>query len=93
MGSVGAEIACYRLRVGQTMVSNPGRGKRLFSKRFRPAVGPTQSPLQWLLKALSPGIKWPGHEANHFHVMPRLMGGTIRLLPILCGHGVYRGNF
>jgi len=66
-------------------VANPGRGKI-----SRPAVGP----MQWVPRALSPRIKRPRHEANHFfHVVPRLMGGTIHLLPVLCSHGVYRGNF
>jgi hypothetical protein len=31
----------------------------------RPALGPTQPPSQWGSGALSPGVKRPGHEANH----------------------------
>jgi hypothetical protein len=27
----------------------------------RPALGPTQ----WIPQAISPGVKWPGHEADH----------------------------
>jgi hypothetical protein len=27
---------------------------------FRPAMGPTQTPIQWILGALTPGGKWPG---------------------------------
>jgi hypothetical protein len=30
-----------------------------------PAVGPTQSPIQWVPGALSPGVKLPGHEADN----------------------------
>jgi hypothetical protein len=30
----------------------------------RPALGPTQSPIQWVPGALSVGIKWPGREAD-----------------------------
>jgi hypothetical protein len=30
-----------------------------------PALGPTQPPVQWVTGALSLGIKWPGHEAEH----------------------------
>jgi hypothetical protein len=33
--------------------------------KHRPALGLTQSSIQWVLGALSPGIKWPGHEADH----------------------------
>jgi len=36
-----------------------------FTKTSRLALGCTQLPFQWLLEALSPGIKWPGHEVNH----------------------------
>jgi hypothetical protein len=36
-----------------------------FSMSSRPAVGPTQPPIQWVSGALSPGIKLPGHEADH----------------------------
>jgi hypothetical protein len=37
----------------------------LFSTASRPAVGPTQPPIQWLPGALSTGIKRPGREADH----------------------------
>jgi len=31
----------------------------------RLALGPTQPPIQWVPGALSLGVKWPGHEADH----------------------------
>jgi hypothetical protein len=37
----------------------------LFSTSFRPALGPTQPLIQWVLVALSPGVKQLGHEADH----------------------------
>jgi hypothetical protein len=37
----------------------------LFSTSSRPALGPTQSPIQWVPGALSPGVKLQGREADH----------------------------
>jgi hypothetical protein len=37
----------------------------LFSTSHRPALGPTQSAIQWVPGALSPGLKRPGREADH----------------------------
>jgi hypothetical protein len=37
----------------------------LFSMRSRPALGPTHFPTQWVLMALSPELKWLGHEDDH----------------------------
>jgi len=43
----------------------------------------TQLPIQWAPGAF-PGGKWPGHEADHFHLVLRLrMCGTIPPLPPL----------
>jgi hypothetical protein len=36
-----------------------------FATASRPALGPTQHPIQWVPEALSPGIKRPGREADH----------------------------
>jgi hypothetical protein len=32
---------------------------------YRMALGPTQPLIQWVPGALSLGVKWPGHEADH----------------------------
>jgi len=37
----------------------------LFTTVSRLALRPTQPPIQWVLGALSLGVKWPGHEADH----------------------------
>jgi hypothetical protein len=44
----------------------PGRVKNfLFSTSSRQVLGPTQSPIQWVPGALSPGVKRPGRETDH----------------------------
>jgi hypothetical protein len=46
--------------------SSPSSGKIfLLSTSSRPVLGPTQLPIQWVPRALSPGVKWPGREADH----------------------------
>jgi hypothetical protein len=51
-------------RRGQS--SSPGRVKSfLFSTSSRPAMGPTQPPIQGVPVNLSPGVKRPGRKANH----------------------------
>jgi hypothetical protein len=37
----------------------------LFATAFRPALEPTQLPIQWIVVPLSLAIKWLGHEADH----------------------------
>jgi hypothetical protein len=37
----------------------------LFSTSSRPALGPTQLPIQWIPGALSPGIQRQGREAGY----------------------------
>jgi hypothetical protein len=46
-------------------------GSRILSPLSRPALGPTQPPFQWVLGALSPGVKRPGREAGHSQLVPR----------------------
>jgi hypothetical protein len=40
----------------------------LFTTATRSALGPTQPPIQWVLGALSLGVKRPGREADHSHL-------------------------
>lgn len=45
--------------------SSPGRPKNFhFSLSFRPAMGPMQPPIQWVLEVLSQGVKWQVCEAD-----------------------------
>jgi len=37
----------------------------LFSTASRPALGPTQPPIQWVTGTISLGIRQPGNEADH----------------------------
>jgi hypothetical protein len=38
----------------------------------RPALGPTQPPIQWVPEDVSLGVKRQGREADHSPLMPRL---------------------
>jgi hypothetical protein len=40
-------------------------GQRIFSTSSRPALGPTQPPIQWVPGALSLGVKRLGREAGY----------------------------
>jgi len=40
-------------------------GYVLFTTTSRPALEPTQPPIQRVPGVLSPGVKWMGHEAGH----------------------------
>jgi hypothetical protein len=42
-----------------------GTGNFSFHTAFRPALGPTQPPIQWVPGAVSLGVKRPGREADH----------------------------
>jgi hypothetical protein len=39
----------------------------LYATASRPALGPTQPPIQWVPETLSLGVKRPWREANHSH--------------------------
>jgi hypothetical protein len=74
--SVGTATGC-RLHILGLI---PGRGKIfLFSIVFRP----TWPPIQWVPGALSPRVKWQGHEADHSPPSSAKdkNGGTIPLVP------------
>jgi hypothetical protein len=70
---------CIRTRLG---VGRPGPDF-LHATASRPALGPTQPPIQWV-----PGVKRPGVKlTTHLHPVPRLkLRGAILPLPHL--HGV-----
>jgi len=40
-------------------------GISLFTTASRPALGPTQPPIQWILETISPGVKRPESEGDH----------------------------
>jgi hypothetical protein len=49
--------------------STPGRSKNfLFSTSSRPALGPTQTPIQWIHGEFPRGIKWLVLEANFISI-------------------------
>jgi hypothetical protein len=73
-----------RLRAGRLgFDSRQGIGIFLFTTASRPDLGPTQPAIQWLPRARSLGVTWPGREADHLsHIPPRLrMRGAIPPLP------------
>jgi hypothetical protein len=47
--------------------SRQGLGIFFPTSASRPALGPTQPPMQWVPGALSLGVKRPGREADHSH--------------------------
>ena len=54
-----------RLRIGRYEDRIPAGAMDLFSKSFRPALGLTQRPDQWVPGAVSPGVKQAVREASH----------------------------
>jgi hypothetical protein len=63
--AVGIATGCGLDDRGVGVPSPSGIKNFLFSTSSRPGLGPTQPPIQWVPGALSPGVKPPGHEANH----------------------------
>jgi hypothetical protein len=77
-------IIVTRLQPGQPRFSSQqGQGIFLFITISRLALGSTQLLTQWVLGALSPGIKQLGHEeAPHICLVLRLrMCGTVSPFP------------
>jgi hypothetical protein len=55
-----------KLRAGRSGIdSRQGQVYFLFATVSRPALGHTQSPIQWVSAAISLGVKRPGREADH----------------------------
>jgi len=55
-----------RLQAGQLWFnSQQGQGIVLFTMTSRLVLGLTEPPVQWVPGVLSPGVKWPGNEADH----------------------------
>jgi hypothetical protein len=52
-------------RLGFRVRFSAGAGKFLFTTASRPALRPTQPPIQWVPGALSLGVKRPVREADH----------------------------
>jgi hypothetical protein len=52
----------------------------------RPALGPTQPPIQWVPGVLSPGVKQQKREADHSHTssVEEKNGGDVPPLPHMC---------
>jgi hypothetical protein len=72
------------LQAGQTRFdSQHGQEVFIFSTMSRLALGPTQSPIQWVPEALSPGVKRQMRETDHLDSSSpeAKIGGTISLLP------------
>jgi hypothetical protein len=40
-------------------------GLLLFATTYRLTLGPTQPPVQWIPRFLTPGLKLPGRETDH----------------------------
>jgi hypothetical protein len=73
----------------------------LFTTAFRPALGPTQPPIQWLPEAVFLKVKWPGREADHSPLSSAEVKNAwsytstppIRLYGVVLSLKKYRNNF
>jgi hypothetical protein len=54
----------YRMN-DRSFQSRQGLGTSFFTTVFRPALGPTQPPIQWVPGSPSLGVKRPGREGDH----------------------------
>jgi hypothetical protein len=63
--------SCFRISYLKVSIwvlgfdSRRGLGIFLFTTASGTALGPTRPPIQWVLGALSLGVKRPGREADH----------------------------
>jgi len=86
----------YMLKLGiaigygpMTRVRFPAKVIFVFTTAFRPSVGFTHPPVQWITGVSSLGIKWEGSDADHYHRLVlgmRISGAT--LLPPIRFHGM-----
>jgi hypothetical protein len=95
--SSGSIVSDYGLDDRAIGVRSPA-GAEIFplASVSRPALGPTQPPVQWLPGVLSPGVKrGPGVMlTTHPHLVPRsLMSRYYTSSPPKRLHGVYRDCF
>jgi hypothetical protein len=66
--NIVGRVIGYRLNNRGVGVPSPSRVKNvLFFMFSRPAVGPTQPPIQWVMGALSLRVQGQGCEADHSH--------------------------
>ena len=71
-----------RLHIRQPRVQIPFGARDFVFIGFRPALGPTQPPIQRILGFFW-GVKWPGCEINHSHLVPRLgVSGAVTVTSI-----------
>jgi hypothetical protein len=59
------EYGCYYRFSLLSWSSKPGRITHFVSSLSRPVLEPIQPPIQWVLGALSPEVKWQEREADH----------------------------
>jgi hypothetical protein len=63
-------------------------GSRIFSTASRPALGPTHPPIQWVLPALSSGVKRPGCETGQSPSNAEVKNDEVILPLPICHHDV-----
>jgi len=74
--------------------SIPDGGKRFFfSRAHRLALGPTQPGTRQIIIALSPGVRWLGHETCHLPQCRAERCGEQYIHSFLCLHGLHRDSF
>jgi hypothetical protein len=79
------------LRAGQSGFDSwQGLGIFLFTTMSISALGPTQSPIQWVLGALSLRVRQPGHEADHSPPSSAKVKNvwSYTSTPLVCLHGM-----